>query len=174
MVEHLADFEERCRFLSQAYPTYTHAIMQNSASNQRWPVDNSNSVVDSLLHLISGADTCRRWALNFNARTQQYEMTLYHLAEQADGLVNVRNSETNTGLSVIAMVFLPGTFIAVGSCSPSAFQRTTLTCDAGSFQYGLLHLAQFQGPGAEMDMAILRRDSADYHDRVCHLAFVEG
>ena len=114
MVEHLADFEERCKFLRRAYFTYTDAIRENNRYlEQPWKLDDSNSVEDSLLHLISGADTCRRWALNYNERTGRYEMTLFHLAEQADGKVNEGNAQTNIGLSVMAMVFLPGTFVAV-------------------------------------------------------------
>jgi len=114
MVEHIADFEERCRFLRCAYHTYTDAIKENNENlDKKWTLDDANSVDDSLLHLISGADTCRRWALNYNARTHHYEMMLFHLAEQADGQVNERNMQTNLGLSVMAMVFLPGTFVAV-------------------------------------------------------------
>jgi Mg2+ and Co2+ transporter CorA len=117
MSEHLADFEERCRFLRCAYTTYTDAIKENNKYLKHpWPLDNSNSVDDSLQHLISGADTCRRWASNYNSRTHLYETMLYHLAAHADSQVNEENARTNIGLSIIAMAFLPGTFVSVSFC----------------------------------------------------------
>ena len=114
MSEHLADFEERCRFLRCAYHTYTDAIKENNGHGGRpWPLDGSDSIDDSLQHLISGADTCRRWAANYNSRTHLYENMLHHLGAQADGRVNEENARTNIGLSIVAMSFLPGTFVSV-------------------------------------------------------------
>lgn len=114
MSEHLADFEERCRFLRSAYKTYTDAIKENNEYlDHPWPLDGSNSVDDSLRYLISGADTCRRWASNYNSRTHLYETMLYHLAAHADSQVNEENARTNIGLSFIAMAFLPSTFVSV-------------------------------------------------------------
>jgi hypothetical protein len=86
------------------------------------------------MYLISGAETCQRWVANYQSRAHLYENLLYHTAAQVDNDVNKRNSETNiqiarlTGLisreaqrdskamialTVLAMAFLPGTFVSV-------------------------------------------------------------
>jgi len=78
-------------------------------------------------HLISGVDTCKRWAANYKNRMHLCENMLYHTAAQEDNCMNEENAKTNIritkltkgddksliALSVLAMLFLPGTFVAV-------------------------------------------------------------
>jgi hypothetical protein len=73
-------------------------------------------------HLISGVNTCKRWAVNYKNRTHLYENILYHTAAQADNRMNGENAKTSIritkltkddnksfiALSVLAMLFLPG------------------------------------------------------------------
>lgn len=129
--EHLADFEERARFLRNAYQRYVEAVRRHNENSDgsRWLLHEevSSSVDDALTYLISGADTCRRWAANYQNRAHLYENLLYHTAAQADNNVNIeiarltsaisqktwRDSKTLIALSVLAMAFLPSNFVAV-------------------------------------------------------------
>lgn len=128
MFEHLADLEERGKFLRDTYRRYIDAIHENNKyKDKEWPLDKPYSVEDSLKYLISGADICKRWAANYKSRTHLYENMLYHTAAQEDNRVNGENAKTNIrianltkddnksviALSVLAMLFLPGTFVAV-------------------------------------------------------------
>jgi len=129
--EHLADFEERARFLRNAYQKFVEAVRTHNESGgeSTWPLheEASSSADDALTYLISGADTCRRWAANYQNRAHLYENLLYHTAAQADNDVNIeiarltsaisqktrRDSKALIALSVLAMAFLPSNFVAV-------------------------------------------------------------
>ena len=129
--EHLADFEERARFLRNAYQRYVEAVRRHNENGggSKWPLHEevSSSADDALIYLISGAETCRRWAANYQNRAHLYENLLYHTAAQADNNVNIeiarltsvisqearRDSKGLIALSVLAMAFLPSNFVAV-------------------------------------------------------------
>jgi hypothetical protein len=129
--EHLADFEERAKFLRNAYQKYIQAVRTHNekSGGSRWPLheEASSSANDALMYLISGADTCRRWAANYQSRAHLYENLLYHTAAQADNNVNIeiarltslisqktrRDSTALIALSVLAMAFLPSNFVSV-------------------------------------------------------------
>lgn len=78
-------------------------------------------------HLISGVDTCKMWAANYKNWTHLYENMLYHTAAQEENRVSGENAKTNIriakltkddnksliAVSVLAMLFLRGTFVAV-------------------------------------------------------------
>lgn len=128
MFEHLADLEERGKFLKYTYRRYVDAIHENNKyKDRKWPLDKPHSVEDSVKHLISGVNTCKRWAVNYNNRTHLYENMLYHTAAQEDNRMNGENAKTSiqitkltkddnksfVALSVLAMLFLPGTFVAI-------------------------------------------------------------
>jgi hypothetical protein len=89
-------------------------------SNNGWPLDWQSSVRDSFTHLLSGVDTCKRWTDNYRSRTHLYENMLWHADVQSNNAVNKRIAETTKddskamiALSTLAMLFLPGTFVAV-------------------------------------------------------------
>jgi len=129
--EHLADLEERARFLRNAYQKYVEAVRTHNekGGGSTWPLheEASSSADDALMYLISGADTCRRWATNYQNRAHLYENLLYHTAAQADNDVNIeiarltsaisqktrRDSKALIALSVLAMAFLPSNCVAV-------------------------------------------------------------
>jgi hypothetical protein len=135
--EHLADFEERARFLRNAYQKYVEAVRTHNekGGGSTWPLheEASSSAGDALMYLISGADTCRRWAANYQNRAHLYENLLYHTAAQADNDVNIeiarltsaisqktrRDSKALIALSVLAMAFLPSNFVSVRQFSHS-------------------------------------------------------
>jgi hypothetical protein len=85
------------------------------------------------MYLISGADSTRRWAANYQNRAHLYENLLYHTAEQVDNNVNIeiarltgtisqkvrRDNKALILLSVLAMAFLPSNFVAVRQFPPS-------------------------------------------------------
>ena len=76
MFEHLAGLEERGKFLKDTYRRYVDAIRENNKyEDKKWPLDKPYSVEDSVKHLISGVDTCKRWAANYKNRTHLYENT---------------------------------------------------------------------------------------------------
>ena len=77
-------------------------------------------------HPISGVDTCKMWAANYKSWTHPYENMLYHTAVQEENCVNGENAKTNIriakltkddksliAVSVLTMLFLRGTFVAV-------------------------------------------------------------
>ena len=129
--EHLADFEDRARFLRNAYQRYVEAVRTHNENSggSRWLLHEevSSSADDALAYLISGADTCRRWAANYQNRANLYENLLYHTAAQVDNNVNIeiarltsaisqktwRDSKALIALSVLAMAFLPSNCVAV-------------------------------------------------------------
>ena len=135
--EHLADFDERARFLRNAYQRYLDAVRRHSENSGtlRWPLRDkaSSSADDALTYLISGADSTRRWAANYQNRAHLYENLLYHTAEQVDNNVNIeiarltgtisqkvrRDNKALILLSVLAMAFLPSNFVAVRQFPPS-------------------------------------------------------
>ena len=147
--EHLADFEERARFLRNAYQKYVEAVRTHNENGggPTWPLHEgaSSSADDALVYLISGADTCRRWAANYQNRAHLYENLLYHTAAQADNDVNIeiarltsaisqktrRDSKALIALSVLAMAFLPSNFVAVRQFSHSG--NISLTMDLSKF-----------------------------------------
>jgi hypothetical protein len=129
--EHLADFEERARFLRNAYQRYVEAVRKHNENSggSRWPLHGevSSSADDALMYVISGAETSRRWAANYQNRAHLYENLLYHTAAQVDNNVNIeiarltsaisqkvrRDGKALIVLSVLAMAFLPSNFVAV-------------------------------------------------------------
>ena len=92
-----------------------------------WQLHEAPSTENALMFLMSGADTCKRWAQNYQNRAHLYENLLYHTAAQADNNVNImvakltsvisreaqRDNKALITLSVLALIFLPGNYIAV-------------------------------------------------------------
>jgi hypothetical protein len=137
MFEHLAGLGERGKFLKDTYRGYVDAIRENNKyKDKKWPLDKPYRVEDSVKHLISGVDTCKRWAANYKKRTHLYENMLYHTAAQEDSRMSGENAKTNIritklikddnkffiALSVLAMLFIPGTFVVVLETRGSLFE----------------------------------------------------
>ncbi|KAF2493022.1 hypothetical protein BU16DRAFT_564315 [Lophium mytilinum] len=125
-----------------------------------WPLDRPYSVSDSFTQLVSGIDTCKRWTDNYKSRTTLYENMLWHADVQTNNEINernaavqLRNAEVNLrisrltkedsksmiALSVLAMLFLPGTFVA-GIFSMAFFTSPTAQ-DFGASKWIWLYFA---------------------------------
>jgi hypothetical protein len=75
MFEHLAGLEERGKFLKYTYRRYVDVIHENNKyKDRKWPLDKPYSVEGSVKNLISGVDTCKRWAVNYKNRTHRMEI----------------------------------------------------------------------------------------------------
>ncbi|KAH0541631.1 hypothetical protein FGG08_003921 [Glutinoglossum americanum] len=129
ITEHLADFEERMEFLRDALGKYVKASELHPAWCDREGVD----VDDSFRFLISGAQMCRRWSVNYWERVGLRINLMFHLCAQTDNQTSAALASTNVEishltsaiseeaqrdnsamitLSVVAMLFLPGTFVS--------------------------------------------------------------
>ena len=97
-----------------------------SIKTRSGPLDKPYSVEDSVKHLINGVDTCKRWAANYKTGHICTKIC-YTTPPLKRTIVNGENAKANIrivkltkddnksliALSALAMLFLPGTFVAV-------------------------------------------------------------
>ncbi|KAH0538327.1 hypothetical protein FGG08_005062 [Glutinoglossum americanum] len=155
VTEHLADFEERMNFLRDALRTYRLAIEQNQP---KWRMENMGrgaDVDESLRFLIDGAKMGRRWAVDYLQRARLRINLMFHLCSQNDNKVSAaltstsieitrltsaiseeaqRDNSAMITLSIMAMLFLPGTFVA-GIFSMAFFNYTSSTVGGNRESY---------------------------------------
>ncbi|KAI9777056.1 MAG: hypothetical protein M1839_009107 [Geoglossum umbratile] len=159
VTEHLADFRERMEFLRDALKTYYMVVGQN---RERWRLggggDEGLDVDESLKFLIDGAKMGRRWAVNYLARATSLINLMFHHCSQTDNKIFAaltstsveitrltstlgeeaqRDNSAVVTLSVLAMLFLPGTFVAVGQKALKVPYLSPLTLDKTQGIFGM-------------------------------------
>ncbi|KAF2458319.1 hypothetical protein BDY21DRAFT_342152 [Lineolata rhizophorae] len=131
---HLGDFIERGDFLVRAY-AHVHSCIkaQPGQSRASWIRLQHARTDEMIAYLISSAKTCRAWAQDYLGRANTRENIVWHFSAQRNSNINEENSRINIGiasltrdiakeahkdsramvaLNVLAVAFLPGTFVA--------------------------------------------------------------
>ncbi|KAI9861048.1 MAG: hypothetical protein M1813_005477 [Trichoglossum hirsutum] len=148
VTEHLADFEGRMVFLRDVLSTYVEASEQHPGWNM-----GGGDVDDSFKFLISGAQMCGRWAVNYRVRAGLMINLMFHLCSQTDNKISAAMTSTSVEitrltsaiseetqrdnsamitLSIVAMLFLPGTFVS-GIFSMAFFNYSPTATSSESF-----------------------------------------
>ncbi|KAF2807182.1 uncharacterized protein BDZ99DRAFT_522805 [Mytilinidion resinicola] len=151
---------ERYNTAIQASNAHRKSKSEMGEDSSAWSLDRPYSVSDSFAQLLSGIDTCKRWTDNYKSRTSLYENMLWHADVQKNNEINERNavvqlqnaavnlrisrltkedSKSMIALSVLAMLFLPGTFVA-GIFSMAFFTSPTAQ-DFGASKWIWLYFA---------------------------------